>query len=158
MSPYSSNVLFLRRDLIWYSDVPTLDVKNYIRASFLSLSSSAYDSFRANSRPDLPENTQIEVFFSTVHSLPCGFISFLVPILPDITKLTPVMGGFAQKLVCIQSDKFLSCRNSHVCPAADVMCLLDSHVKHEGFCMEFPPDEINQIWLKFAKVGPKLHF
>ena len=89
---------------------------------------------------------------------PRGFISLLVPILPDITKLTPVMGGFAQKLVCIQLDKILSCRNSHICPVADVMCLLDSHVKHEGFCMEFPSDEIHQRWLKMAKIGPKSHF
>ena len=115
-------------------------------------------SFRANFPPHLPVNAQTEDLFSTTHSLPRGFISLLVLILPDITKLTPVMGGFSRKLVCIQLDKILPCRNSHICPVADAMCLLDSHGKHEGFCMEFPPDKICQTWLKLAKIGPKLHF
>ena len=37
-------------------------------------------------------------------------------------------------------DKILSCRNSNTCPVADVMCLLNSHLKYEGFRMEFPPE------------------
>ena len=34
-------------------------------------------------------------------------------------------------------DKILSCRNSHICAAADVMCLVDSHLQHKGFVWDF---------------------